>query len=76
MSTMKRQPLPKVGYCRGYNDTMNPDQQITMEEQIAAYCFDTSEVGEETAAKAGRDILLMILTQFRPDLFEPRRSPR
>lgn len=53
----------------GYNDKMDPDQQITAEEKIAAYLYDESMADEETAAEAGRQILQMVLREFRPDLF-------
>ncbi len=55
-----------------YNDNLDPDQQITAEEQIAAYLFDNFRDGftEEKAAEASRSILLKILEEFRPDLIK------
>jgi hypothetical protein len=53
---------------KGYNDKMSPDEQITAEERIAHEVF-TSEGTEEDCAQKGRDILKMILKEFRPDLF-------
>jgi hypothetical protein len=54
-----------------YNSSLDPDRQITAEEKIAAYIFDHAEgVNEEDAAKCGRAILLLVLEEFRPDLFE------
>jgi len=56
-----------------YNDAFDPNDQVTAEEQIAAYLFDEAdgfEGSEEDAANAGREILRMVLEKFRPDLFE------
>jgi hypothetical protein len=53
-----------------YSDILNPDDQITTEEAISALIFDRTEVGEEYAQGMGRDILLLVLTKFRPDLVE------
>lgn len=67
----------------GYNDTFDADQQITLEERIAARIFQQGEetnpeeqdgwprpLGEEDCADLGRDILLMIVEELRPDLIE------
>ncbi len=51
-----------------YNNKLNPDQQITAEERIAAYLFDTYGINEECSAEAGRGILRLVLKEFRPDL--------
>ena len=51
-----------------YNDKLNPDAQISMEERIAMHLFDNSSIREEEAAQMGRDILLMVLEEFRKDL--------
>lgn len=54
-----------------YNEALDPDQQITTEELIAAAIFDRTETTEEEAQKLGRDILLVVLAEFRPDLVTP-----
>lgn len=54
---------------RAYSDKLDPHQQVSMEERLAAYVFDNCEADEETAAEAGRKILKMVLAEFRPDLF-------
>lgn len=54
-----------------YRKTLDATKQVQMEEQIAATIFDASRedgVGEESAAQLGRDILMMVLKEFRPDL--------
>jgi hypothetical protein len=54
-----------------YNETLDADEQITAEEEIAAYLFDAElDIGEEDCAEAGRQILKMVLKRFRPDFFE------
>jgi len=62
-----------------YNDKIWPEDQVAMEEAIAAKIFDfegaTEEdggLGEEECAELGRDILLMVLAEFRPDLVEEK----
>ena len=54
----------------GYNDSLEADQQITSEERIAAYLFEgyRDAFSEFDAAEAGREILQMILREYRPDL--------
>jgi hypothetical protein len=52
-----------------YNGKLDPLAQISTEERIASYIFEKSEISEEDAAKAGREILNMVLEEFRPDLF-------
>jgi hypothetical protein len=59
----------------GYNETLDPGEQINTEEQIASLIFRASEgslekgLDEDTCAQLGRDILLLVLQQFRPDFF-------
>ncbi len=62
-----------------YNDNLDPDEQITMEERIAAYISEIPKddfdgvfyhISEEGAGNAGREILLMVLEKFRPDLIQ------
>jgi len=64
----------------GYNDRLDPDQQVTAEEEIAAvidryqehfkakHGLDEMPFGEEDCAELGRRILLVVLQEFRPDL--------
>lgn len=60
-----------------YNDKLDADEQVSMEEKIAAVIFDSDlNLGddpdlfdEEDCAELGRIILLMVLKKFRPDLF-------
>ena len=55
----------------GYKSKLDPDTQISAEEKIAAHLLDTGYVkNEEAAGDAGREILLQVLTEFRPDLVE------
>jgi len=68
---------------RLYNESLDADDQITAEEEIAAYMQEKSEelVGdalsfsEEDCARIGRDILLLTLKRFRPDLVGPPAYP-
>jgi hypothetical protein len=55
-----------------YNDTMPIDQQVTMEERIASVVFEVADdrLGDDGATKVSRQILLMVLTEFRPDLLD------
>jgi hypothetical protein len=56
---------------RLYGDALNPDTQITTEEKIASLIFDKADaISEEVAAQLGRDILKMVLMEFRPDMIE------
>lgn len=67
----------------GYAEVLDADRQISAEEAIAAYLFDQAdlyggEISEEHAGDAGRDILYVVLREFRPDLFDdapPQRKP-
>lgn len=52
-----------------YNDKMSAEQQITTEEKIASLIFYETPTGEETSGELGRQILKMVLKEFRPDLF-------
>jgi hypothetical protein len=55
----------------GYTEKMDADEQITMEEEIASAIFETlDESDEDECAHLGREILLMVLMKFRPDLAE------
>jgi hypothetical protein len=53
----------------GYADKLDPDVQVTMEEQIASLIFERTILDEETAANLSKSILRMVLEEFRPDLF-------
>ena len=57
----------------GYNDKMTADQQITMEEKIAFILHDAVAnehlEDEEDCAFWGKELLKMVLHEFRPDLF-------
>lgn len=55
-----------------YNDNMSADQQITTEEKIASLVLEAaySEEGEEAFSQAGRNILKLVLQEFRPDLID------
>jgi hypothetical protein len=58
-----------------YNDKLDADQQISTEEKIAAQIFDSFRenypgISEDDAQQMGRDILLMVLKEFRPDLVD------
>jgi hypothetical protein len=58
-----------------YTDKLDADKQITAEELIASSIALVNTdgdgcVNEEAAAELGRDILYLILRQFRPDLFD------
>jgi hypothetical protein len=55
-----------------YNHRLNGDDQVDMEETIAAIIFDHADVelkDDDTAADLGRNILYVVLRQFRPDFF-------
>jgi len=68
-----------------YNDKLDADEQISMEEAIAARIYQNGErsnhdddcidvqpdllIHEEDCADLGRNILQMVLAKFRPDLF-------
>jgi hypothetical protein len=54
-----------------YGAKLDEEAQIDAEEMIAAYLFDEHREGfdEKSAGAAGRDILHMVLQQFRPDFF-------
>ena len=51
-----------------YNDNMSADQQISTEERIAAYLFDKAGASNHQATEAGKEILKMVVAEFRPDL--------
>lgn len=65
---------------RTYNDKMSAEEQIGMEEDIAAMIFSHCDVDvdEETASDLGRQILIKVLWEFRPDLFltDEEENPR
>jgi hypothetical protein len=60
-----------------YNDQLDARQQVGMEEKIAAYLADFDRITDtglkgptdEDLNRAGKDILYMVLREFRPDLF-------
>ena len=67
-----------------FNNKLDGDEQITAEEMIASMIFnytpltvednnddlheDVIQLCEESCSQLGRDILLAIINQFRPDL--------
>ena len=60
-----------------YNDKFDADQQVTLEELIAAHIFDNAEregdegegrVKEQSATELGKEILQLIVAELRPDL--------
>jgi hypothetical protein len=53
-----------------YNDKLDANDQISMEETIASILFslEAEGFGEEDAGFLSRQILLTVLTKFRPDL--------
>lgn len=56
-----------------YNDKLDADRQISMEEKIASHIIGMGEwslIHEEEAADLSREILQMVLEEFRPDLCE------
>jgi len=57
-----------------YSDKLTADDQLKMEEGIAATIFESTETDEETCADLGRSILKMVLMRFRADLFEIKGS--
>lgn len=59
-----------------YNDTFDPDQQITLEEEIAdvLFQFTHTNLSEEDASLLGKDILRIVIAELRPDLVAPRNS--
>lgn len=58
-----------------YKDTFDSEAQIDAEEMIASKIFDSPRLSEEECAQLGRDILYLVLRNFRPDLFEERNAP-
>jgi hypothetical protein len=54
----------------GYNDKLDADAQITMEEWIADKIFNGTAAGEAAANFVSKGILLEVLRRFRPDLVE------
>ncbi len=63
-----RKDAPGVRGC--YTDKLDGEDQIDTEESIAALLWtsDRPLESEEDAQQFARDILLMVLTKFRPDL--------
>lgn len=57
-----------------YKRILDPDLQISTEESIASLIFERTEdiahLSEDACAQLGRDILLLVLKRFRPDLLE------
>jgi len=59
-----------------YNDKFDADQQVDLEERIAAIIFDEAEVGpfgnesveEQSANDLSKKILQMVVAELRPDL--------
>lgn len=60
----------------GYNDNFDPGQQVDLEEAISAAIFDfdygedSMRPSEDACNGLGRKILLMVMSQIRPDLVE------
>ena len=55
-----------------YNHRLRGDDQVDMEETIAAIICDHAGVelkDDDTANDLGRNILYVVLRQFRPDFF-------
>jgi hypothetical protein len=53
-----------------YRDNLDPDQQVELEEYIAAVMFDKFDGTEPSAQLVSRQILFSILREFRPDLID------
>jgi len=53
-----------------YNDSIDEDDQITAEESIAVILFERYGLNEDDAKEASIEILLQVLSVFRPDLVE------
>lgn len=58
-----------------YNDKFDADQQVDLEERIAALVFDKAEttrgndnVSEQSANDLGKKILQIVVAELRPDL--------
>lgn len=53
-----------------YNDNLDPERQLAMEEKIAAFLFDHFREGfnEGDAQEAGQEVLNAFIEEFRPDL--------
>jgi hypothetical protein len=64
---------------RPYSNRLDGERQVSMEEKIAAMIFDRAEtegcencgtLNEEDCAQLGRDILYVVLKEFRPSYIE------
>jgi hypothetical protein len=59
-----------------YNDKLDPDAQITMEEGIAAVLYGRindsghSGITEDLANEIGKLVVRLVLENFRPDFFD------
>ena len=62
-----------------YNETLDPDAQITVEEEIASVISEyqdllalvpAARLMDDDLVYLGRAILRVVLQRFRPDLFE------
>lgn len=55
-----------------YNDLLSTEEQVDMEESIAALIFDRQDfaISEEQAADLGRIILKLLLRRLRPEVFD------
>ena len=57
-----------------YNDKFDADQQVDLEERIAALIYDEAETGpfgneevdEQSANDLGKNILQMVVAELRP----------
>lgn len=53
-----------------YTDELDVEEQVSMEERIAAIIYDHPDVetDEHTAQELGRQLLLEVLKVFRPEV--------
>lgn len=70
-------PLERLGYV----EELHPDEQVSAEEEIAAYVDQAANDRDYDIdpSVVGRDVLLIVLRRFRPDLIhvsEPRDEGR
>jgi hypothetical protein len=61
-----------------YTANLDPDVQVTAEEDIAARIFHrcqcAGELSEEDCQELGKQILLAVLQEFRPDMTREREE--
>ncbi len=51
-----------------YKISFPTDQQVTLEERIAALVFDNTTADEEASMDVGRQALMLVVRELRPDL--------